>query len=468
MKRLYLVFIVLVIYSCEKSQKVKVSDEFSLMSNNAVSERMLCPTSDTLTVEDAIILSELYQKKCSVLTKSNQKMISNVVPINGNNQSPLMYAINYQGGGYLLVSATKKYYPIIASVEKGSFSYDENNPSSLLINDYLFDLEQANCREGYNSVLHSIWSQYEYSNVIERGYAKTKSGEEIWDEYYDLLYDNYYWDWINAGYNVYFLHNPPLDMPEDVYEDFCIIAEDDEDLESLGLDYRYTSIITERLVQNNTTVGPLIHTKWGQSSPWNGLVPSNNLLGCVTVATGQIMRYHTKPASFSWSDMPVDTCNTTIQSFLANLKNNLLVYNGGSSIYISNVLLGLYGYSTTIINHSVSQVVSSLASGNPVYMRGFDAARGNVGHAWICDGYNSMSSWVEYRLYLLQTDYGHPDRMVLFDDETCNFSSYVSLHMNWGLDGDYDGFYGDTGISFNDNGTIKNYSSDRKDMIVVP
>ena len=51
----------------------------------------------------------------------------------------MMYIINYQDQkGYTIISATKKYYPVIAYSDVGSFSLQEsyNDGSSILLDEY--------------------------------------------------------------------------------------------------------------------------------------------------------------------------------------------------------------------------------------------------------------------------------------------------------------------------------------------
>lgn len=56
----------------------------------------------------------------------------------------MMYIINYQDQkGYTIISATKKYYPIIAYSDEGSFSLQEsyNDGSSILLEEYNTSME---------------------------------------------------------------------------------------------------------------------------------------------------------------------------------------------------------------------------------------------------------------------------------------------------------------------------------------
>ena len=74
-----------------------------------------------LSADDACVVANLFVSN-SLLTKSYQdKVVKGVVPIFGENESILMYAVNFTDG-YILISATTDYYPILAIVEQGSFT----------------------------------------------------------------------------------------------------------------------------------------------------------------------------------------------------------------------------------------------------------------------------------------------------------------------------------------------------------
>ncbi len=423
----------------------------------------LSPNSDSLSIEDALVLSNLHSS-ADVVTKASAKKVSDIIPVVDDAGAVLMYAINYHEGGYLLISSTKKYYPILAQVKKGRFSLsDKDNPAIPLIEELK---ESISFVKEHNVDLHvkSYWTKYE--DPVELSRYLTKVEDEWWDQFYDLLYDNYYYNWINAGYNVYFLRNKPEEMPDQLYQQFCSTAQDWDDYGSIGVDYRDVSIILEKVEDNNSFKGPLLNSEWDQVSPWNDYVTGGYYLGCVTVAVGQIMRYHKKPSSFNWEDMPGTYANATVKSFLSGLRTNLNVdNNGGSTIYNAKNVLNAFGYSCSIINHSASSVYSSLFQNRPVYMRGNDSSEG--GHAWVCDGYVSLSSQTNYYLYLLETHMGNPEHLSLFNSTSCNFWSLVSYHMNWGWSGDYDGYYVDPNITTSDGRTY-HFTGDRKDLLITP
>lgn len=65
-------------------------------------------------------------KSCSVVPEvTSDKTVREMRTIYGENNVPSMYVINYEGGGFVIVSATKNYYPILAYSETGSMNVEE-------------------------------------------------------------------------------------------------------------------------------------------------------------------------------------------------------------------------------------------------------------------------------------------------------------------------------------------------------
>lgn len=59
-------------------------------------------------------------------TKSNPSIASiETIKDSKNNNTPMMYVINYDGGGFVIVSATKDYFPILAYSDENNFVYNE-------------------------------------------------------------------------------------------------------------------------------------------------------------------------------------------------------------------------------------------------------------------------------------------------------------------------------------------------------
>ena len=420
--------------------------------NNVVK---LDPTIIELSSNDAIILANLYTREHAT-KNSTSKQIEDVVSIEAPDGTTDIYAVNFNDG-YLLISATKHYHPILADVEHGH--YEKGAANVVLVGEFIETIDAIK-RGEIPPVDSSEWRKYE-----ELG--STLSKTKVPDDYYEMLED-YWGTWVAQGKNIYFLYEQPDDMPDAMYESFCSMAED-EDQSYYGYGYMDCSIITEEYHEVITQFGPLLTTHWDQGSPWNDSIPNNRPLGCATVAAGQIMRYHTHPSSFLWSSMPnSDSSSTALCNFLSELRYRLDVNNnGGTTIYKVRHGLEYYGYTCYVSNHAISNFYSELCDYRPVFMQGFDQASGK-GHAWVCDGYRSIHSWIEYELFVVQMAYNQPVAMMSFDYADAQESSFTTFHMNLGYAGQHDGYYLNNNHFYvhRNDGTIRDYSNDRKDLTV--
>lgn len=211
------------------------------------------------------------------------------------------------------------------------------------------------------------------------------------------------------------------------------------------------------------TVAPLLNTTWDQGSPYNRQCPapqygSRPPAGCVAVATAQIMKYWSHPATgygshsyacegfgtleadfsattYDWANMPNLLTSATATSQVnavaqliyhvgvavemeyatdANSGSSATSHSNGSHSLVcaENGLKYNFKYSPLLhtehkADHTDSSWLALLRSEldalRPVYYTG----RGGGGHAFVCDGYNTAG---------------------LF-------------HMNWGWEGYCDGYY---------------------------
>ena len=212
-------------------------------------------------------------------------------------------------------------------------------------------------------------------------------------------------------------------------------------------------------------VAPLTTTTWNQGKYYNAHTPESDsvkidnhtYLGCVPVATAQVMNFHNYPLQGNgystytdsiYGDQSADFCNTTydwpsMQDSLTDYNDNVaeLIYQVGVATrteyspvytstfvsYVRDALVGYFGYDESAewfydANDDFSWVaIQDLNKGLPVILSG-TAFAGSV-HAWVADGYGYFS------------DPG-PDQ----PDEY--------FHYNWGWGGDNNGWFLDTGGSW--------------------
>ena len=464
-KPIFSVFLAVVTLTIGACQKVESSDPLSTTA--AAQPPTIAPStefvsnSSKLSTDDAATVARIFRNGNRPTRAGSGAVIRNVVTISDAAGRPAIYAVNLQEG-YLLISATKAYYPVLAQIDSGSFTPDRE-PSGLdvVIQELLEAVEAArdsaavfDCRPA--------WFPYEERTRPER--VRTRMTD---DEFYDIQ-NEWYGKWYNEGVDTHRLAIKPDDMPEDIYQRFCETAIGDDAWVETPYNCMETAIITEKYDDTGRMKGPFLTTKWGQKNGYNALFENKDQpLGCVTIAVGQLMRYYQHPAYFGWSDMPDATSNATLSSFLTRLHGELRVTDGGSSnIDHAKRVLESYGYHCSKRGHDASTVYTMLNSNLPVYTRGEDKAR-NKGHAWVIDGSNSITAYTEYKLYTLNNGLPRPWYVEL-DSERVYHAQDVFFHMNWGQYGLYNGWFLDTRISFkNDKNEICNYSSDRKDLLIT-
>lgn len=264
--------------------------------------------------------------------------IKNSFAINDNSSMPVMHIINYEGGGFAIISGDNRIEPMLAYADEGTFGDNElDYPEGL-----------------------TLWINHIKSTI---GYIRENNvaaPEEIIDHW--------------KACEVY---GKSRVVPDETLE-----CEHGETVE-------------------NTIVGPLLSTKWDQVEPYNLTMPTIicdgnpkfSYVGCVFVAVAQIMKYWEYPTNYNWTSMP----DTTASLSMFNLFNDLQTAyeknatidrdcdgTEASYIHVPNLLKNEFGYkSATIVDYGSMTVKNELLSHQrPLLMRGVS----DKGHLWVCDG----------------------------------------------------------------------------------
>ncbi len=181
-----------------------------------------------------------------------------------------------------------------------------------------------------------------------------------------------------------------------------------------------------------SAIAPLIQTKWAQDAPYNGMVPSGCVTGCVATAMAQMLYYcnqkegfplgttnvipeyndgndHTvgpcSVTTFEWANMQLSySSSSTDEQKKAVAK--LMLYCGASvnmsygstssatTMYVAEALNNYFGFDHHLKNVYRDQytamewddlIYQELASARPVLCGGKSTGGG---HAFICDGYD--------------------------------------------------------------------------------
>lgn len=215
----------------------------------------------------------------------------------------------------------------------------------------------------------------------------------------------------------------------------------------LSDDVLYSKIETKSTFnKSETAYGPWLKTKWTQTGPFNDLIdqtPKNENgdsdwpCGCTTIAAAQIINYHRLPVhpQFNGVECHWDTLSTVYNylkptdagSQLAQKQAANFLYVIGSKDYCNTEYTessaGAYvldakrafkkvGFSNLnrrigCTKNDLNRIIEHVQKKKPIIMSGFTTKKeGNYGHTWVVDGVDG--------------DY---------------------LHINWGWNGDCDGYF---------------------------
>ena len=418
---------------------------------------------ENLTMHDAKTVANIFAEKKAISRSGSPRAIKNVVTINDENGAPAIYAVNFDDG-YILVSATKKYFPILAEVDHGTYPNEDMNYTGveIIIQDMLYNISLA--RNG----LYDFNAKIQWNEYVEKDTVPNSVRSRVTDDYW-VAYENWWFDKCE-GFNVYYLHEclEKGVLNQEQYDRYVRAVQDEDLWDGTEYSWYWTAYVVERVYSERTQKGPFLTTEWHQGYPYN--TTGKKSLGCATIATGQLMNFFRYPSSIVWDNMIGAFPTLELTDFLADLRNKLRVDDdGGTNIEEANRVLTEYGYNTSIISHTQGRAVGSLRNDKPVYARGSSILTPG-GHAWVIDGFQENVDAVVYELYRLSDVY-YPDFQYVEAQEydpVYNYSSSTTLHMNWGWAfGVHNGWYLDSDLPVvtDETGSYK-FSSNRKDIII--
>ncbi|MGN1220120.1 MAG: Spi family protease inhibitor, partial [Candidatus Cryptobacteroides sp.] len=220
----------------------------------------ISPDVQHLSDSDARTVADIFLSRRG-RTKAGSTNAYNVIAIPGKTGSPAMYAVNLSDG-YVIVSATKEFYPIVAEIDHGSYPEYETGTGFDLLRDELIDAIDASAGKEIPEEVRDSWRMFE---SVDNYIPKTKSmSDDYYDAYVELA------DYATAnGYTMYKLGEArERELPDELIEYF----EAHEDTESPFLgEYSFdnSAYILERYVEDPITYGPYVTTKWDQGTPFN-------------------------------------------------------------------------------------------------------------------------------------------------------------------------------------------------------
>ena len=160
--------------------------------------------------------------------------------------------------------------------------------------------------------------------------------------------------------------------------------------------------------------------------------------------------------------MATDHATQTTADFLydfakkANAKPSISI----TTVYRDNLIIALknYGYDVNWQKHNADNVWAEIKAKRPVLM-GADIEGTYSGHAWIASGGKDSYTYNSYELFTFREK---ADFSPIYKYTTDNFSG-MYLYMNWGWEGEYNGYYYDANFNIPDsNKGLKN----REDVFI--
>lgn len=406
---------------------------------------------------------------------NSRAMLYSVDSLKAKDGSLIAFAVNFANdGGFILLSPTKKYYPVLAYSDKGHFDVDVSGTpvevwtedmSNVIDNiDVLPADTLAKYRRLWNSLLFESTIDKITSTKLSASRAEGEVSSEECQELVRIARDKRT-EFERQGYKTYTL--------EEVYR------YDDEETsriiqEATGAIYPIYDHLVDALsfaveinVSNNYTKSNLLQTQWNQTGTFNQSFPvlSNGkraYAGCGPVALGQIMKYYRYPATYQWDRMHnnygMKETSDLLYEIAIKAKASFNLDGTGTSLPNMQNAMVSYGYICERDVYSLTRTMAEINSNRPVCMTGED---GGKYHAWVASGFNTSDGTHYYEFYTMVHHYA----MDMFYRSEVDYFSSKSLYVNWGWGGSYDGFYTETS---NLGGTGNNkYTNNRKCLYVT-
>lgn len=417
--------------------------------------------------ENKLITRFLYASNTSDIR--NKKKIRTVETLyNKLTKTPSMYLVNFEDGGYTIVSASRKYYPILAYSETNTMSIKDLTTLNDGLSIWIEEVEAAISQNSIDSeaVLNEIqiqWSAFEKKELNSKSIQtrlNTEQYRENFDKRFsDLIREAYATNsgWMYAPLNAAMYH-----LPEAEFNSLIEYANS----YSCPLEY----VIFGYKRKPVQEVGPLIGTEWSQGTGFNDLVPHKYPAGCVAIAMAQIMKFHKYPLKYNWAEMPlsfgVPETARLVYDIGKAVKMEYDSDGSGSNINKAYDAFSAWGYNVTKKDHDEFDIRREvLYQKRPVYMRGdkhnFIGLFTWDGHAWVCEGVKMYDNRIDYFVEF-QLNNGTYSREL---NRTSGGSIVEYFYLNWGWGGKANGWY----LSTNDtNPEGDNFKYDRQNLYIYP
>lgn len=474
-----------IFYGCRKDTPIEVNSrqtQGQQVHTRTLNDLLSVPQRGTKVSMEQALAATQNKEQSSLRSLQNKSIKSNFTLYTGTGE-PALYVINYEPEGYAVVSASRKYTPIIANSPRGYISLSDGaNPTTkALLEDYVKRVEYAETLpdsltrlarlqwemlgEDKPQQLRSIvYDEDMFRKISDAIYKYKQEGYRVY-RYRDIMgdYDNP---------NDINMPQPPGDYPYH-HDDYILTPEIREAInESIRMYASKVYSVNDHvliMLKEHTQVRerkPLLATTWGQGyypeneqelhyylqrDQYNMYVPNYYPVGCVALAVAQIMRYHESPRNFDWGamldHMPTQTTAQFLYGVARGVDTRFAPDGSGSNIKKAKKYLKRMGYSARKIDSSdifyVSKLYAELANRCPVYVRG-RRPQDKDGHAFVLDGYYGKSLRYEIKVMSLPDA---PPSYLKNENLECIYSTDAfegilsTFHLNLGWSGQGNGDY---------------------------
>lgn len=390
--------------------------------------------------DDVLRVAEIFNGGSS--TTRSVKTIKELAVVYDDAGMPTFYVVNYEDNqGFILVSATKNYLPVLAYNNTGNFSTSvDSHPEALQlwIKEIKGSIGAANKQLADSTVNYrALWQRYEEQTGIFVGAAQTRGTTEAVDD----MIMSYISQWNSEGYDCSLLVDMEQSLPSDVYSRFCATAESST---LPTYDWTQYAVVRNKYIEEVEVVNNILSTTWDKDY-WTDLT-----INPAVMAVAQSMKYYEYPTSLNWNGISNQEYTAELKTFISELKT---AFNNQYTTSKIATILNSYGYvNAKTATHSTSTVSFNLAQKRPVIMTGTNSA--GVYYTWVAAGYKDI-------------DYSHPYELFVptYEDTFACVDSYLELsgsnfyiYMNWGDGGVGDGFYTESAST---------YTQSRQDVVNI-
>lgn len=294
-------------------------------------------TSSTVTKAKATQIA--LNQFASQGSRAAEKEISSVQTVVDSIGSPAMHIVNFADQqGFVIVSATKDYFPVLAESDHGNFnlaSLSPEHPVNLWLAEQKFRIANADSFDPeLKASIASLWTgvDADRKEVLTPSRNGATGKPQV---YYDSLAR-----WSSDPKLQVYLYEDYIKTSEYASLSPMIKSEIQSMLLQTG-NSNYGTIESSSIVLRRTVSdyfrNQLLKTEWGQGDPFNYLVPNRAPLDGTTIAAGQIMYYHKHPTTIFWGSLEDNGTSYSTQNFLFQLAKNIGVDFGNNDSEIITV-----------------------------------------------------------------------------------------------------------------------------------